>query len=948
MDDPKLSEPGTSPDKPRGMDFGNLAYSLRDFIDCASEPLAFCGAIQPFGLLIAARSDDLVIQAVSANWTEVAGIERADSLIGRGLQEVLAIDPPPGSVGSGDLRQKLLSGASQVTVRDGGQGGFKPGVCRLTKSHLIIEFEVESKSEVKVDVKIEANDSLPLLQRLSRDVTTADSVQSAASATVALLREFTGYDRVMIYRFDPHWNGEVIAESVRGDMKAFLNLRFPASDIPPQARKLFKQNQCRVIFDTRAIPVPLIGRSVSPSDVDLGTSLLRAVSPIHIQYLDNMGVRSTWAVPVMTGDILWGLASLHRQAIPMHPTPQLRNSVDLAIQILSAKIIATTEQSRLQVKSNTIGFMESLFRGLTSGKNLEMALSECPEALLNMTDSTSVYIRISGQEIFLGHPVESATLANVLAALRNSPEMRIWKSTSLMRDLKLTSVDINAAGALAVPLSTRFEDLVVWFRPEHVHEVDWGGSPGFEAPSGERVSESLTPRASFEIWKQQVSGHCRQWSDSDEAAAGCFLSGFIQGLITKLQGIAQLHANLERLDRMKDEFMSNASHELRTPLSIIIGWIDLIRDEKNLPENIVEAINVIDRNARIQVTMINDLLDTSRMISGKLRLDSRANVDVTEIISGLVAGLSPSAKEKKITINWAPACPVLITADPERLLQIVSNLLNNALKFTPQGGSIAIRLMSGADSVKIEIEDSGIGVAPEQLERIFERFYQTKERGGNGAGLGLGLSLVRGLVELQGGHVCALSQGHGKGTRFVVEVPTKGVRTSESSESSESSVLPPTAVNSPTPARVVESNVLRDVRVLIVEDKEEALIALRAQCESQGAITFSAANGQEALDILMQHPVDLILSDLAMSVVDGYQCMQSWRAVEAKRKSRAIPAIAMSALASPKDKLRAQAAGFNLHIAKPVYREELWAAVRALNLVPNAQRTMDELKSKPA
>ena len=948
MDDPKLSEPGTSPDKPRGMDFGNLAYSLRDFIDCASEPLAFCGAIQPFGLLIAARSDDLVIQAVSANWTEVAGIERADSLIGRGLQEVLAIDPPPGSAGAGDSCEKLLSGEYQVTVRDAGQGRFKPGVCRLTKSHLIVEFEVESKSDVKVDVKIETNDSVPLLQRLSRDVTTADSVQSAASATVALLREFTGYDRIFIYRFDPHWNGEVIAESVRSDMNVFLNLRFPASDIPPQARKLFKQNQCRIVFDTRSVPIPLIGRSVSPSDVDLGASLLRAVSPIHIQYLDNMGVRSTWAVPVMTGDILWGLASLHRQSIPMHPTPQLRNSVDLAIQILSAKIIATTEQARLQVKSNTIGFMESLFRGLTSGKNLEAALSECSEALLNMTESTSVYIRISGQEVFRGHAIESATLENVLAALRKTPEIQIWKSNSLMRDLKFDSVDINAAGALAVPLSTGFEDLVVWFRPELVHEVDWGGPPGFEAPSGEWMTESLTPRASFAIWKQQVSGHCRQWSDSDQEGAGYFLSGFIRELISKLQGVAQLHATLEKVDRMKDEFMSNASHELRTPLSIIIGWIDLIRDESNLPENIVEAINVIDRNARIQVAMINDLLDISRIMSGKIRLDSRANVDVTDIISGLVAGLAPAAKEKKITINWVPACPVLITADPERLLQIVSNLLNNALKFTPQGGFIAIRLMSSADSVNIEIEDSGIGVAPEQLEHIFERFYQTKERGGNGAGLGLGLSLVKGLVELQGGHVCAVSPGHGKGTRFVVELPTNGFRTSESSEPFESSVLPSTAVNSPTPVMVVGSNLLRDVRVLIVEDKEDALIALRAQCERQGASTLSAANGQEALDILMQHPVDLILSDLLMPVVDGYQLMQSWRALEAKRKSRAIPSIAMSALAARKDKQRAQAAGFNLHIAKPVYREELLAAVRSLNLVPNTQRTMDELKSKPA
>jgi hypothetical protein len=155
-------------------------------------------------------------------------------------------------------------------------------------------------------------------------------------------------------------------------------------------------------------------------------------------------------------------------------------------------------------------------------------------------------------------------------------------------------------------------------------------------------------------------------------------------------------------------------------------------------------------------------------------------------------------------------------------------------------------------------------------------------------------------------------------------------------------------VNSPTPSVVVGSQVLRDVRVLIVEDKEDALIALRSQCERQGASTLSAANGQEALNILMQHPVDLILSDLVMPVVDGYQWMQSWRALEVQRNSAAIPAIAMSALASPKDKLRAQAAGFNLHIAKPVYREELLAAVRSLNLVPNTQRTMDELKSKPA
>ncbi|HLM00367.1 MAG TPA: PAS domain S-box protein [Pyrinomonadaceae bacterium] len=380
----------------------------------------------------------------------------------------------------------------------------------------------------------------------------------------------------------------------------------------------------------------------------------------------------------------------------------------------------------------------------------------------------------------------------------------------------------------------------------------------------------------------------------------------------------------EQANRLKDEFLATLSHELRTPLNAILGWSQILQNN-NLDETAANrAMATIERNARAQSQLIDDILDVSRIITGKLRLDVRA-VDLSNVISAAVDAARPAAEAKNIRLQiLIDPQGTQISGDPDRLQQVVWNLLSNAVKFTPKDGRVQVRLERVNSNVEIVVSDTGIGVEPEFLPFVFERFRQsdgsmTRRQGG----LGLGLAIVRQIVELHGGTVSVKSKGEGQGSTFIVSLPLVPVRLEPEEDSPR---VHPAARNGSITSCPPE---LSGLRVLLVDDEADSLELLKFVVESCEAQVSTASSAAGALELIRREKFDVLISDIGMPDEDGYSLIRSIRALSNEQGGN-IPAIALTAYARAEDRVRALLSGFQMHIAKPVEALELIAAVANL------------------
>jgi CheY-like chemotaxis protein len=380
----------------------------------------------------------------------------------------------------------------------------------------------------------------------------------------------------------------------------------------------------------------------------------------------------------------------------------------------------------------------------------------------------------------------------------------------------------------------------------------------------------------------------------------------------------------EKLNRIKDEFVATLSHELRTPLNAILGWTQIINREQGLPEEVVEGLEIIERNALAQSQMIDDLLEMSRIISGKLRLDLQ-DTHLPTIVRAAVDTVRPAAHAKQVRIEQLldPLHNVQTTGDPSRLQQVVWNLLSNAVKFTPRGGRVQIVLQRVESHVELSVADTGIGIRTEFLPYVFDRFRQADPSSSRKhGGLGLGLSIVRNLVELHGGTVRAESRGEGHGSTFIVSLPVRIL-----AADSVGPRIHPRGGGRPPDCEALN---LKGVRVLVVDDELDSRVLIERLLGECECAVSSAATVQEALELLMRRAFDVIISDIGMPGDDGYTLIRTWRALEEREQRPRIPAIALTAYARTEDRRRAILAGFQVHIAKPVESGELLAMVASL------------------
>ena len=383
----------------------------------------------------------------------------------------------------------------------------------------------------------------------------------------------------------------------------------------------------------------------------------------------------------------------------------------------------------------------------------------------------------------------------------------------------------------------------------------------------------------------------------------------------------------ERANRMKDEFLAMVSHELRTPLNAMLGWSDLLAHKSLEDEDVRDGIEVIHRNAQAQAQLVEDLLDLSRIISGQMRL-RMLPVDLTEVVRSAAQAVAPAAEAKGIAIRQSlPHKAAPINGDFGRLQQVVWNLLSNAVKFTPAGGNVSMTVTHKDSSITLSISDTGEGMPPEFLPHVFERFQQadsssTRRHGG----LGIGLAIVRHLVELHGGTVRASSPGLGKGSTFTVMLPIHFA----------SQQLAAADAAAPAPA----GTSLNGLRILVVEDEPDSRRLIKRLLEDDGAAVITAGSAADAWCLLESERPDLLVCDISMPGEDGYSLIQRIRAHPDPAIGK-IPAAALTAYARPEDRARALDSGFQAHLPKPVQPADLLSTLAALgNTGPPPQQPL--------
>ena len=420
------------------------------------------------------------------------------------------------------------------------------------------------------------------------------------------------------------------------------------------------------------------------------------------------------------------------------------------------------------------------------------------------------------------------------------------------------------------------------------------------------IENSLAQAEAARLHVEELSKYINELQHSEEA----------RGQL--LQRAERARSEAEAANRIKDEFLATLSHELRTPLTSLLGWSSVLREAKRDEKVLTQGLEAIDRNARVQAQLIDDLLDVSRIVSGKLNLEVRP-LDITSVTRAAINVVRPAADAKGITVDyWAQPGLGAISADSARLQQIIWNLLSNAVKFTPHGGKIFVRLEQNGTDARVTVKDTGQGIDSEFLPRVFDRFRQADSSTTRSfGGLGLGLAIVRHLVELHGGTVSADSDGLNKGATFTATFPLLADRGE------------PLPVSQSSDTMTADFRSLDGLRVLLVDDEPEAREILATVITRTGAEVKSCTSAREALAKLAEWKPDVILSDIAMPEEDGYSFIGKVRSLSAEQGGE-TPAAALTAYARDSDRQEALDAGYQMHIAKPIGAGQLVSMIAKL------------------
>ncbi|WP_456024283.1 ATP-binding protein [Pseudomonas protegens] len=728
--------------------------------NCADEPIRFPGAIQPHGLLLTLSEPELTIIQVSANVETL--LDRAPpSLIGQPLESLLG-DAEAAQVREA-LLQPSLSDAPPLHLRLNGTA-FE-GLLHRHQGVLILELEIHVENFQPRNIAGNQTHLGRMLQRLQA----ATTLQALYDISVKEIQAMTGYDRVLIYRFEEEGHGQVIAEASDPSMEVFNGLFFPASDIPEQARELYRTNWLRIIPNADYQPVPLLPKLRPDTDtpLDLSFATLRSVSPIHCQYMKNMGVLSSMSISLLKGDKLWGLISCGNRQ-PLHVPHELRAACQTIGQVLSLQISAMEALEISRQREEKVEALALLNQAMIdSPQNVFDGLANQPQTLMALTHAGGIAIIEDKQLHRYGNCPEPEEIRALHRWLQDRGEA-VFASHNLASVYPpAAQYQRVASGVLAMSLPKPVDNGVFWFRPEVKENINWSGDP--RKPLDLENSDAglrLRPRTSFEIWKVEMAGISTKWSHGDLFAANDLRRSALENDLAR-----QVRREQEAV-RARDELVAVVSHDLRNPMTVISMLCGMMQkafssDGPHTSRRISTAIDTMQQAAGRMNTLLEDLLDTSKIDAGRYSITPQ-KLDVGQMFEEAQALLAPLALDKDISISFDADPDLRIHADPERLFQVLSNLVGNAIKFTPRLGRVGVHATSVGGDIVFTVRDSGEGIPKEHLPHVFDRYWTVKE--GNPTGTGLGLYITQGIVEAHGGRIFAESEP-GQGSEFRFTVP---------------------------------------------------------------------------------------------------------------------------------------------------------------------------------
>ncbi|MEZ2292914.1 ATP-binding protein [Variovorax sp. RCC_210] len=736
---------------------------------CDVEPIRVPGSIQPHGRLLVLQPESLALVAWSENWPDAQLASAQDALHGLSLASLPAV-------------QASHAGGSPVSlgaVRLGARGEigevFDAAVHRSDR-HLIVEFEPASPTGGnEAPIYSLGRIFLPQLQG-------ADTVPELAALAAREMKRLTGFGRCLVYRFDPEGHGEVLAEEAEPGYDSYVGHHFPAADIPQQARALYLVNHFRLIADANYRPVRLRANdaSLTAADIDLSQAQLRSVSPIHLEYMRNMGTLASMSVSIVVDGRLWGLVSCHDHA-PRFLDTGTRLACEHLGQLLSLQIQSKETNGevaeRLALRQLTLQIVSHLAE---SDATLQHLVSEA-SLMLRVMRATGAAVVLDDEVWSVGDVPERAQvqeLAGWIAGLG----VDVYESDALATHFApAQAFHDRAAGVLAISISQVHRHLILWFRPEIVRTVRWAGDP--HKPMGGEGGR-IHPRLSFQSWVENIRGHSRAWTPAETGAAGELRQALIGVVLRRAEELAAVATELGRVNKELEAFSYTVSHDLRAPMRHIAGYVDLVAqtEGKQLSERAHRYLAHVKDAAAFAGQMVDALLDFSRM--GRSALKQRP-VDTASLVEGLVRELRRLEPQRNIEWQVEPDLPTLY-ADPLLLQVAVRNLLANAVKYsrTRSPARIAVRAVRNELGEGLEVQDNGVGFQMKYVDKlfgVFQRLHQAEDF----EGTGIGLASVKRIVERHGGTVQAQGEVN-VGASFGFVLPLVPQETIEKTASAQS------------------------------------------------------------------------------------------------------------------------------------------------------------------
>ncbi len=724
------------------MSYGNPSESALDLSACAREPIRTPGAIQPYGIVLVLEPDTLTVIERAVARTDM--LDALGDPLGQPVATVLggtlAACAPVLAALAPDATRFL--GAHAV-----GTFGLHQVLGHRVGDHLIVELEQSVPGEPG-----SLEDLYPQIRQFMAAIERLASTRELCEAAADLICDLTGFDRTLVYQFDPDWNGAVVAEHRRTErLPSYLDLRFPESDIPAQARALYRQNRVRLIADSDYQAVPLV-RAAGRTDAaptDLSPVMLRSVSPVHLQYMRNMGTGASMSVSLLREGELWGLISCHNQQ-PMRVPYHVRTACEFIGQILSLQISVRERALAVEQRIARRAIQVRLLGQMAGDTDFMSALGRDAKSLLSLTHSGGAAIVHRGACLLHGHcptPAQVMDLVQWLAV--QTHEGDLFHTDSLpMRWNEAAAFSDVASGVMAISISQIHDSYVLWFRPEVVRTVRWGGDPRKEHHAG-----PLSPRTSFESWKETVQQQSLPWDEVDCDAALELRTAIVDIVLRKAEEMAALNEQLLRSNKELEAFSYSVSHDLRAPFRHIVGYSELLwaSAAERLNDSEKRFVDTIVASAQSAGRLVDDLLSFSQM--GRSTM-GHVRMEMTPLVEDARRTFDMEADGR--SIEWIiPPLP-RVEADPGMLRLVWQNLFSNAVKFTRDTPHPRIEVgHQRTDSEDVFfVKDNGCGFDMRYVDKLFGVF-QRLHHADEFEGTGIGLANVHRIVSRHGGRTWA-------------------------------------------------------------------------------------------------------------------------------------------------------------------------------------------------